>query len=101
MTPQALGALIKRTGITKSQSKKGNSYNYYTEGYTLTRQYGNRYSFSYCGRLQLARETESQIQSLNERKAEAFAKAEQALKDKGIRYTLDVHHIMIELEEGN
>jgi hypothetical protein len=51
--------------------------------------------------LQLARQTESQIQSLNERKAEAFAKTEQALKDKGIKYTLDANYIWIQLEEAN
>ena len=89
MRAQTLGAMIKRTGIMKAQDRKGNMYNYHTEGYRLTREYGNRYSFNYYGRLQMARLTEGQEEALNERRREALSKVLNLLIDKGIATELD------------
>jgi hypothetical protein len=102
MRPQTLGAIIKRTGILKSQQRKGNMYNYSTEGYTLTRQAGNVYTFDYYGRLELARRTESQEHALNERRREAVSKVLRALEDKGIPTLLDglTIHITLPTETG-
>lgn len=98
MTPQALGAMIKRTGITKSASRKGNFYNYYTEGYRLTRQYGNKYTFDYVGRLELARRTEAEQERLAERRREALEKVLRLLQDKGIKTELSETTLWIDLE---
>lgn len=85
MTPQQLGAIIKKTGVRKSEDRKGNFYNYHTEGYSLVREYPkNRYSLRYYQRLQLARESEAQEQAFQERKREAFEVIEKALHDKGV-----------------
>ena len=99
MKAQQLGKIIKGAGIMKSQSRKGNMYNYHTEGYELTRQYGNRYSFNYYGRLQLARLTESQEQALNERRREAISTVLRLLSDKGIPTELDGTTIFITLPQ--
>lgn len=98
ITPQALGSLIKRTGVMKSADRKGNSFNYHTEGYTLTRQWGYKYTIEYYPRLSLARPTEGQEQAFRARQVEAFDKITQALEAKGIRYTLDGGTIWIYLE---
>lgn len=97
MRPQQLGTIIKGTGILKSQSRKGNMYNYHTEGYTLTRQYGNIYSFDYYGRLELARRSEAQEQALQERRQEAVAKVLKVLEDRGIVTELKGSTIFITL----
>jgi len=99
MTPQALGAMIKRTGIMKAQDRKGNMYNYHTEGYRLTREYGNRYSFNYYGRLQMARLTEAQEQALNERRREALNKVLNLMMEKNIQTELDGTTLIITLED--
>lgn len=98
MTPQALGAMIKRTGIRKSKSRKGNFYNYYTEGYTLTRQHANKYTFDYVGRLELARRTEAEQERLAERRREALEKVLRLLQDKGIKTELSETTLWIDLE---
>ena len=98
ITPQALGALIKRTGARKAQSKQGNFYNYHTEGYTLTRQYGGRYTVEYHGRLQMARRTEAEWQAISERRNEAFRLIAEALTAKGITYELQDETLWINLE---
>jgi diphthamide synthase (EF-2-diphthine--ammonia ligase) len=100
VTPQALGSLIKRTGIMKSQSKKGNSYNYHTEGYTLTRQYGKRYTFEYWGRLQLSILSPSQQDALNERRREALSTVLRVLSEKGISTRLEGTTLWIILEDN-
>jgi hypothetical protein len=98
VTPQALGSLIKRTGIMKSADRKGNSYNYHTEGYTLTRQYGKKYTLHYYPRLQLARPSEAQEQAFATRRAEAYEKITQALASKGIKFSIENGTLWIELE---
>jgi hypothetical protein len=98
MTPQALGAMIKRTGITKSASRKGNFYNYHTEGYTLTRQHSNKYTFDYVGRLQMAIRTEAEQERLAERRREALEKVLRLLQDKGIKTELSETTLWITLE---
>ena len=98
MTPQALGAMIKRTGITKSASRKGNFYNYYTEGYRLTRQHGNKYTFDYVGRLELARRTEAEQERLAERRSEAMQKVLTLLESKGIKVEISDGTLWITLE---
>lgn len=100
MKPQALGAMIKRTGIRKSESRKGNFYNYHTEGYTLTRQYRKQYTFEYVGRLQMAMKTESEREQLAERRREALAQVLRLLTDKGIRTRLDETTLWIMLEDN-
>jgi hypothetical protein len=84
MKAQQLGKIIKSTGIMKSENRKGNMYNYHTEGYTLDRQYDGRYLFDYHARLELARRTEAQQEALNERRREALSKVLKVLGDKGI-----------------
>jgi predicted DNA-binding WGR domain protein len=98
-TPQALGAMIKRTGIMKSQDRKGNMYNYHTEGYSLVRQYGKRYTFNYYGRLQMARLTEAQEQALNERRRDALNKVLNLMMEKNIRTELEGTTLIITLED--
>lgn len=98
ITPQALGSLIKRTGVMKSADRKGNSYNYHTEGYTLTRQSGKRYTFNYYPRLQLARPSEAQEQAFNERMHHAFSVVKQALESKGVHFYADRGCLWIDLE---
>jgi hypothetical protein len=98
MTPQALGAMIKRTGITKSASRKGNFYNYHTEGYRLTRQYGNKYIFDYVGRLELARRTEAEWARLAEKRNEAMQKVLTLLESKGIKAEILDDTLWITLE---
>lgn len=100
VTPQALGSLIKRTGVLKSHTKKGNSYNYHSEGYTLTRQYGKRYTFEYWGRLQLSILSPSQQQALDERRREALATVLRVLTDKGISTRLEGTTLWIILEDN-
>ena len=97
-TPQALGSLIKRTGVMKSADRKGNSYNYHTEGYTLTRQYGKKYTVDYYPRLQLARNSEAQELAFQARREEALATIAQALTAKGISCELKGRTLWIELE---
>jgi hypothetical protein len=101
MTPQALGSLIKRTGILKSDDRKGNSYSYHTEGYTLTRQAGTKYTFNYYPRLQLALRTEAQEQAFNDRMQHAFSVVKQALESKGIYYYVDGGCLWIDLGATN
>lgn len=96
ITPQALGSLIKRTGVMKSADRKGNSYNYHTEGYTLTRQYGNRYTLDYYPRLQLAR-SEAQELAFLDRRAVALATISKALGSKGITFYIKDNTIWIDL----
>lgn len=98
-TPQALGAIIKRTGIIKSEQRKGNFYGYNTEGYALTRQYGKRYTVNYYARMQMARETEVQREAFLKRETEALAKIKQTLADKGIKYEIQDGTLWINLEE--
>jgi hypothetical protein len=98
VTPQALGSLIKRTGIMKSADRKGNSYNYHTEGYTLTRQAGNRYTVDYYPRLQLARPSEAQEQEFMTRRSVALATISKALAGKGITFYIKDTTIWVELE---
>lgn len=98
MKPQTLGALIKRTGVMKSENRKGNFYNYNTEGYSLTRQYGNRYTVNYYQRLTLGSMSDSQRESFNERRENGLALITQALEDKGIKVTRDGDTLWIELE---
>lgn len=86
ITPQALGAIIKRTGVTKSASRKGNFYNYNTEGYRLTRQYDGRYTVEYYARLELVRRTDSEQARFYERQEQAFNLIIKALEDKAIPY---------------
>ena len=100
MTPQALGAMIKRTGIRKAESRKGNFYNYHTEGYTLTRQYGKQYTFEYVGRLQMAMRTEAEREQLAERRREALAQVLRLLSDKGIQTKLDETTLWITLGDN-
>jgi hypothetical protein len=97
VTPQALGSLIKRTGILKSADRKGNSYSYHTEGYTLTRQAGTNYTFNYYPRLQLARPSEAQEQAFNDRMHHAFSVVKQALEAKGIYFYADNGCLWIDL----
>lgn len=97
VTPQALGSLIKRTGVLKSADRKGNSYNYHTEGYTLTRQHGNRYTVDYYPRLQLALRSESQEQAFQARRQQALDTIVQALTAKGISCELQGSTLWIEL----
>lgn len=86
ITPQALGSLIKRTGIKKSADKKGNFYNYHTEGYQLTRQYGGRYTLDYYARLQMARPSDYEREAFQARRDEAFRLVFEALTAKGISH---------------
>lgn len=99
MKAQQLGRIIKSTGIMKCESRKGNMYNYHTEGYELTRQAGNQYSFNYYGRLQLARLTEGQENALNERRREALSKVLAVLGERGIPTELDGTTIFITLPQ--
>jgi len=99
ITPQALGALIKRSGVMKSADRKGNSYNYNTEGYSLTRQAGQKYTLNYYRRLQLARPTEAQELAFQARHAEALDTIAKALAAKGITFTLDGSTLWIDLED--
>jgi hypothetical protein len=98
-TPQALGALIKRTGVLKSADRKGNFYNYHTEGYTLTRQYGGRYTVEYYRRLELARPTEQERERFQARRDEAFRLIFQALSAKGIHHEFRDGTLWIDLEK--
>ena len=98
VTPQALGALIKRTGVRKSASKRGNSYNYHTEGYQLTRQYGGRYTLNYYARLQMALPSDQERESFNARREQALSLIGKALADKGISHELRDGTLWISLE---
>lgn len=97
-TPQALGALIKRTGVLKSANKKGNFYNYHTEGYTLTRQYGGRYTVEYYRRLELARPSEQAEERFQARRDEAFRLITEALSAKGISHEFTDGTLWINLQ---
>jgi hypothetical protein len=101
ITPQALGSLIKRTGILKSADRKGNSYRYHTEGYTLTRQSGDRYIIEYYPRLQLGIRTESQELAFQTRRTEALATITEALASKGITFYTESESLWIDLGATN
>jgi hypothetical protein len=98
ITPQTLGSLIKRTGIMKSENRKGRMYDYHTEGYTLERQYDGRYRFTYIGRLELVIRNEAQEQRLAERRREALSTVLSLLSSKGITTELSGTDIYITLE---
>ena len=85
MTPQQLGALIKRTGIRKSARRKGRMYSYNTEGYRLERQYpGNRYTLDYRGETTLAPRSDWERERIAGRERELFDKVTAILLEKGI-----------------
>jgi hypothetical protein len=97
MTPQALGALIKRTGVRKSENRKGNHFNYHTEGYSLSNQGQGVYSLSYYSRLSLVRETPEAEQSFNERQAQGLKTIFETLQAKGVKVVLGESNMRIEL----
>ena len=100
MTPQQLGALIKRTGVRKSQNRKGRFYAYNTEGYELQRGWPkNQYHLTYRGETTLARETEHQLQRLDERRTAGIAVIRAALIAKGITVEDNGGGLLITLEE--
>lgn len=99
ITPQALGSLIKRTGIKKSADKKGNFYNYHTEGYSLVRQHGQRYTVNYYSRLQMARPSEQERESFQARRDAAFCLIFQALSAKGISHEFRDGTLWIDLAQ--
>ena len=98
ITPQALGSLIKRTGVKKSIDKKGNFYNYHTEGYRLTRQYGSDYTVEYYRRLEMARPTEQDQERFQARREEAFRLIAEALTAKGISHEFTDGTLWVSLE---
>jgi len=97
MTPQALGALIKRTGVRKSESRKGNHFNYHTEGYSLSNQGGGVYSLSYYSKMSLVRETPEAEKSFNERQEQGLKTIFEALQAKGIKVSYGDYSMRIEL----
>lgn len=99
VTPQALGALIKRTGIKKSETRRGTSYRYHTEGYELTRQHGKNYAFNYYRRLTLALPSEAESEAYYQRMHEAFSLVSRALTAAEISHYTDGGVIWISLEE--
>lgn len=102
VTPQKLGAIIKRTGIRKSETRRGNSYRYHTEGYELTRQYGKgNYILSYYSRLTLARPSEAETEAYYQRMHEAFSLVSRALAAADIHHFIDNGMVYISLEEEN
>lgn len=85
MTPQQLGAIIKRTGVRKAQYRRGRSFPYWTEGYVLDRGYPrNKYHLKYRGETTLALRDEFQRERLDQRAREGMEKIRAALLAKGV-----------------
>jgi len=98
MTPQALGTLIKKTGVRKSESKRGNSFRYHTEGYSLNNQGKGSYYLTYYSRLSLVRETPEAEKSFNERKEQGLKVIFDTLQAKGLKVSRDSNdYLWIEL----
>lgn len=97
ITPQKLGGILKSTGVRKSKNKKGNFYNYNTEGYRLNRQWAGRYTIDYVKELRLSIMTDREHESFMQRQSEALSEIAKALTDKGVSFTTDGHEITLYL----
>lgn len=100
ITPQRLGSIVKASGVRKSKSKKGNFYNYNTEGYRVNRQWKS-YSIDYVKELRLSMMTDRERESFEQRRTEAIATIAKTLTDKGLSFELNNDEITIYLTQNN
>lgn len=100
ITPQRLGSIVKASGVRKSKSKKGNFYNYNTEGYRVNRQWKS-YSIDYVKELRLSIMTDRERESFEQRRTEAIATIAKTLTDKGLSFKLNNDEITIHLAQNN
>lgn len=99
ITPQRLGSIVKASGVRKSKSKKGNFYNYNTEGYRVNRQWKS-YSIDYVKELRLSIMTDRERESFEQRRTEAIATIAKTLTDKGLSFELNNDEITIYLTQN-
>lgn len=99
ITPQRLGSIVKASGVRKSKSKKGNFYNYNTEGYRVNRQWKS-YSIDYVKELRLSMMTDRERESFEQRRTEAIATIAKTLTDKGLSFELNNDEITIYLTQN-
>lgn len=97
LTPQRLGSIVKSSGVRKSKNKKGNFYNYHTEGYRLERHWKGRYTIEYVKELRLTIMTDSERQRFEQRQGEALTAIANALTAKGLTFEKDNETITIYL----
>ena len=100
ITPQRLGSIVKSSGVRKSRDKKGNFYNYNTEGYRVNRQWAGRYTIDYVKELRLAIMTDREHESFLLRESEALTTIAKALTDKGLTFEMSNRDITIYLTQN-
>lgn len=86
ITPQRLGSIVKSSGARKSKNKKGNFYNYHTEGYRLQGHWKGRYTIEYVRELRLTIMTDSERQRFEQRQSEALTAIANVLTAKGLTF---------------
>lgn len=97
ITPQRLGSIVKNSKARKSQNRKGNYYNYHTEGYRLDSHWRGRYTIEYVDELRLTTMTEFARERFEQRKSEALALITKALTEKGVRFEMQGDLITLHL----
>lgn len=98
ITPQRLGSIVKSSGVRKSKNKKGNFYNYNTEGYRVNRQWKS-YTIDYVKELRISMMTDSERERFEQRHNEALETIAKTLTDKGLVFEQDANNITIVLAE--
>jgi hypothetical protein len=99
ITPQRLGSIVKSSGVRKSRDKKGNFYNYHTEGYRLNSHWKGRYTIEYVKELRLSIMTDSERDNFEQRKNEALSVIAKSLTDKGVKFGQEGDEITIYLAQ--
>lgn len=99
ITPQRLGSIVKNSKVRKSQNRKGNYYNYNTEGYRLDSHWRGRYTVEYVKELRLTIMSDSERERFEQRKSEALASIAKALTEKGVAFEMDGGAITLYLKD--
>lgn len=89
ITPQRLGAIIKKTGVRKAVYRKGRMYPFWTEGYHLDRHHTDVYTLSYDKETTLSRMSDWAHERFRETQAGALSTICSALSAHGIKWEID------------
>jgi hypothetical protein len=100
ITPQRLGSIVKASGVRKSKNKKGNFYNYNTEGYRIDRHWKGRYTIEYLKELRFTIMTEGERDSFERREKEALSAIAKTLTDKAIKFEVEGDTITLYLAQN-
>jgi len=99
ITPQRLGGIVKSSKVRKSQNRKGNYYNYHTEGYRLDSHWRGRYTIEYVKELRLTIMSDTERERFEQRKSEALALIAKTLTEKGVTFEMEGDSITLYLKD--